>query len=177
MMLVCMMLISDCDEKEIFIKLFNTYEQDMFKQAYKILNDYQLAEDVVQECFLDIAKNFDSFKFKSISLDTQRYLMIIAKNRSIDYYRKKKKENFANEVDEIIDDLSNVEDLLEVKSIENYYESLPQEYQTILSLKYRFGYKYDEIAKHLEISKSTVKKRISKAKKLFKEILNEKESD
>ena len=44
--------------EEQFIDVYNTYKRLVYHTAYKIMGDSYLAEDVLQEVFLYVAKNF-----------------------------------------------------------------------------------------------------------------------
>ena len=45
-------------KEEQFIGVYNTYKRLVYHTAYKIMGDSYLAEDVLQEVFLYVAKNF-----------------------------------------------------------------------------------------------------------------------
>ena len=51
-------VLDDQSNEEQFIDVYNTYKRLVYHTAYKIMGDSYLAEDVLQEVFLYIAKNF-----------------------------------------------------------------------------------------------------------------------
>lgn len=70
--------------------LYVRYSKEMFKVAYRVLNDYQLAQDAVQTAFINIINNLE--KIDEIDCNkTRAFVVIIARNISINLYRKKKK--------------------------------------------------------------------------------------
>ena len=50
--------LDDQSNEEQFIDVYNTYKRLVYHTAYKIMGDSYLAEDVLQEVFLYVAKNF-----------------------------------------------------------------------------------------------------------------------
>ena len=51
-------VLGDQSNEEQFIDVYNTYKRLVYHTAYKIMGDSYLAEDVLQEVFLYVAKNF-----------------------------------------------------------------------------------------------------------------------
>ena len=51
-------VLDDQSNEEQFIAVYNTYKRLVYHTAYKIMGDSYLAEDVLQEVFLYVAKNF-----------------------------------------------------------------------------------------------------------------------
>ena len=178
-MLIFLAMIDDEEDKNIFAILHNAYKQDMFKQAYAVLKDHQLAEDAVQDAFFVIVEKFSLIKFKEKCPQTRSFFVNIVKNKSIDIYRKIKKDRErVSSVEylekDLIDNFANISEIMEEKQVDDYFEMLPPNYQAVLSLKHRFGYSNKQIAEILGINQENVKKRITRAKNKFEEILIEK---
>ncbi len=76
------------EDKHIFIELHDEYNTIMYKKAYAILKDSSLEEDVVQESFIRILKNFEKIEKKKCP-QTRKYFVNIVRNISIDMYRKR----------------------------------------------------------------------------------------
>ena len=51
-------VLDDRSFEEEFTEVYNTYKRLVYHTAYKIMDDSYLAEDVLQEVFLYVAKNF-----------------------------------------------------------------------------------------------------------------------
>ena len=51
-------VLEDKSDEEQFIDAYNTYKRLVYHTDYKVTGDPQLAEDVLQEVFLYVAKNF-----------------------------------------------------------------------------------------------------------------------
>lgn len=160
------------EEKAEFEDLYIKYKQRMYAIAYKILHNVEDSEDAVHNAFLKIADNFEEIK-KFSCKETERYIVIIVRNTSINIYRKNK--NDTEHLTELDDNQSivninffeNIEHDELIKAISN----LPLIYKDILFLHYVNQYTTKEISKLLDISLDTVWKRIERAKKLLKQEL------
>ena len=84
-------MLEDNEDKPIFMVLHDEYSSVMYNKAYAILKDSALAEDVVQESFIRIIKNFDKV-IKKKCPQTRKYFVNIVRTISIDVYRKNKKQ-------------------------------------------------------------------------------------
>ncbi len=60
-------VLDDQSNEEQFIDVYNTYKRLVYHTAYKIMGDSYLAEDVLQEVFLYVAKNFLKFIEKTVT--------------------------------------------------------------------------------------------------------------
>lgn len=173
MIMIYLSMLDTEEDKDVFIELHDAYSQAMYKVAYGILRDSALAEDVVQESFIKIIKNFDKV-IKKKCPQTKSYFVNIVRTTSIDVYRKRKKQqdlSFDEFEETIADDFKDIDNLLEGMEIEKSLFQLPKSYYIILSLKYDDGYAYKEIASILDITEENVKKRLSRARNKLREIL------
>lgn len=169
-------LIDTSDEKKRFEQLYYTYRQIMFYVANRILKDEYLAEDAVYQAFIRIMNNFE--KFSDIKCPKTRSLIVlIVENIAIDMYRKRKRENlvYLDEISLYIEDRTN--SLYPFESdIEIAISKLPINYSVVIKLKYIQGYSVKEIAKLLDISTENVQKRIERARKKLKTLLEQGEN-
>ena len=58
MLALYLSVLDDRNFEEDFTEVYNTYKRLVYHTAYKIMDDSYLAEDVLQEVFLYVAKNF-----------------------------------------------------------------------------------------------------------------------
>ena len=58
MLALYLSVLDDRSFEEEFTEVYNTYKRLVYHTAYKIMDDSYLAEDVLQEVFLYVAKNF-----------------------------------------------------------------------------------------------------------------------
>ncbi|WP_242965273.1 RNA polymerase sigma factor [Petroclostridium xylanilyticum] len=148
----------------------------MFYVANRILNDERLAEDAVHQAFLKILENFD--KVGEISCHKiKSYVVTMVRNNAINMYNRRKryaaipleelKFSIAEEKQEQTGDLDYLAEAI---------LKLPVIYKDVLTLKYVQEFSNEEIAKMLDISEATVRKRLERAKRRLEEILEREES-
>lgn len=171
-------LLDTLEEKSKFEQLYLAYRQDMYAVAYGILHNSHDAEDAVHQAFLTIAN-----KFKKISeipcQEIEGYIVIIIKNTSINIYdSNKRRSKRTSELDKC--DVSveiNFFEQFEFEELKKAISRLPQIYKDIVYLHFLEGFTVKEISKMLSISQEAVWKRIERAKKLLKSILEEGEDN
>ena len=152
--------------------LYKQYCRAMYNICYRITNNPDDAEDVLQEAFLSAFKNLSAFKGQS---SFGAWLKKIVVNSSINYIKKNRimftqlEGHDATYKHEISDD----EIILEIDRIKEALQQLPDGFRTVLSLYLFEGYDHREIADILGISESTSKSQYNRAKKRLKEILKE----
>ena len=163
-----------------FEKLVLKYEKKIYNLVLKILENEQDAYDVSQEVFIKV---FDSLHTFSYSSKFSTWLYRIAVNKAIDQVRKKKKKNSIEVLDN--SDTKNIDcieletyESPEKKVIRNEFKNqivdllnkLSEEQKMIIILRDIEQYSYKEISEILDCSIGTVKSRISRSRKNFKEI-------
>jgi RNA polymerase sigma-70 factor (ECF subfamily) len=150
--------------------LYNLYSKAMYNLAYRMTNNREDAEDILQETFVECFRNLGSFRFESTF---GAWLKSILINRSINHLRKKKinlvlQENLPDTVD------SNDDDYETVYSTEKIFkgiERLPDGYRVILTLYLLEGYDHQEISQIMGITESTSKSQYSRAKDKLRKLL------
>lgn len=152
--------------------LYKQYSRAMYNICYRITNDPDDAEDVLQEAFLSAFRNLQSFKGES---SFGAWLKKIVVNSSINHVKKSRiifipLEGHDSGHEREVDDN---EIILEIDRIKEALQQLPDGFRTVLSLYLFEGYDHREIAAILGISESTSKSQYNRAKKRLKEILKE----
>jgi RNA polymerase sigma-70 factor (ECF subfamily) len=140
-------------------KLYDTYKTPMYTLAYRITNSFEDAEDVLQEGFLKVFKNLESFNQQS-KLSTWIHTIIVRTA-----YRKIK-DTVNYKTTDIIADESRLEITYpsDVEYLEKTIQGLPDGYRTVFTLYEIEGYKHHEIAELLDISVNTSKTQLRNAK-------------
>ena len=105
-------------------EIYKEYSKVVFYYLLTLTNDTEIAEEIMQETFYSAIKNIEKFK-RECTLKT--WLCKIAKNKLIDFYKKKSKINEIdinniNEKDLIIDSLE--EDFINKTEIDNFYKKI-----------------------------------------------------
>ncbi|WP_298506117.1 RNA polymerase sigma factor [uncultured Maribacter sp.] len=151
--------------------IYDTYAPKMLGVCRQYIKDMQFAEDVMVAGFLKVFSKLDSFKHQGNFEGWIRKIMI---RESISYLRKKQFVVYDDEIIEknTIVDYGN-DTVLEVEYIQNIIDDLPQGYKMVFVLFAIEGYKHKEIAEMLEISESTSKSQLFKARLLLQKKLRE----
>lgn len=142
--------------KDNFIKLYDKYFDDIYRYIYFKTGNKWEADDLVSETF---RKAYE--KYSSLKGEPKAWIMTIARNTVIDYYRRKK--DFTPVNDEFDDYTYGypVEEIFEKKEELNYLKqslkSLNKDELEIVNLKYFSGLKYSEIAQLLGKTENAVK--------------------
>lgn len=178
MLVVYLSLLDTEEQKNKFEYIYNKYKGMMYYEAYRIVCDQYLAEDIVHETFLNIIRIIDAIR-TSTEKETKQFIRILIHNQAIDILRKRNREQ--REDPETISVLSgkemhdveaiainNIQFELLVEKIQN----LSDIYRLPLVLKVQ-GYKISEIARILEINEQTVKVRLFRARSFLLESLEE----
>lgn len=149
-------------------RLYNQYSKAMYNLAYRILNNREDAEDILQEAFVDCFRNLNTFRFESTF---GAWLKKIIVNKCINQLKKKKIdltlcENLPVDIHE-----EDNEVIYDTTKIFKGIEKLPDGYRVILTLYLLEGYDHQEIAQILGITESTSKSQYSRAKDKLRSII------
>ncbi|TFE03116.1 RNA polymerase sigma factor SigX [Jeotgalibacillus salarius] len=71
----------------VFQRLYKDYQQDVFQFLIYMVKNRDTAEDLLQEVFIKVMNSYHRFEGKS---SEKTWLFSIAKNVTIDYFRKQK---------------------------------------------------------------------------------------
>ncbi|MEO8764239.1 MAG: sigma-70 family RNA polymerase sigma factor [Ginsengibacter sp.] len=157
-------------DQPAFAYLYDNYSGALFGIIYKMLEDRELAEDILQEAFIKIWNNFSNYD--SIKGRLFTWMLNITRNLTIDTirskgYRKQSKiQNSANSVDYSIDNISsntNTAESFDALGIRKHLTLLKDDQKQIIDLAYFGGFTQDEISKQLAIPLGTVKTRMRTA--------------
>ncbi|GAB3329387.1 RNA polymerase sigma factor [Larkinella ripae] len=148
--------------------LFERYKRAMFSVAFRMLNDSDHANDALQDAFVDVFRQLDSFRFQS-TLGV--WIKTIVVRQAL---RKRQLEWRFETLDEQLHDRSvEVPDNLTGEMLDAAIRSLPDGARTVFVLAEVEGYKHQEIAEMLNISEGTSKSQVSYARKLLRRKLSE----
>ena len=155
------------NSESAFVELYNKYSPVLFGICLRYAKERTEAEDILQESFIKIYKNIGSFKNEG---SLEGWLKRIVVNMSINYYRKKIKENTVSTDDEIKYEKAvseNVFSELTNKELLNLIQLLPEGYRMVFNMYAIEGFKHNEIAEMLGFTESTSKTQLMKAKKML----------
>lgn len=165
-------LIDDESDKQKFERIYNNYYNVLLNTAYGILKERQSAEDAVHEAFLIILKCIDKIDEKD-NRKTMNFLITIVKNKALNIYNKQKRIKIVEFPEELISDKDEVKNEITAEYVAENIKKLPEIYKDALMLKCRHDCSYGQMAKILNVSESTARKRVERARKLLGELLYE----
>lgn len=166
-----------------FEKLIEAYQKKIFNLAFRMIGNYDDANDLAQEALIRIFRSIPNFKGESTF---STWIYRITTNICLDEIRKRKNRK-ALSLDEEIhsedgeiqrqimsddplpDEIAEREELRSI--VNNAINSLPEEQRLILSLRDIQGLRYEEIAEVLDCPGGTVKSRINRARQALKNAL------
>lgn len=175
---------SEKDKLNIFNQEFMPHINSMYNFAYRLTLDADDAKDLLQDTYLKAFRFIDSFQQGT---NAKAWLFRILKNSFINDYRKKSKEPSKVDYQEV-ETFYNSEDVdrqitpdLRVESLQDMIgdeisialNSLDVDFRTVIILCDLEGFKYEEMAKILDIPIGTVRSRLHRARNLLKEKLSE----
>ena len=163
-------------DEEQFIDAYNTYKRLVYHTAYKVTGDPYLAEDVLQEVFLYVAKNISKIRWKNCH-ELAAYLVSCSRSRAYDMLRKQREEPL-EEVPDAPDDAPVPDDaVVSTDNIQHLTELIGQMkpmYRDPLRLL-AMGYTNREIAESLGLTDEVVRMRLFRGRKLLWKELNSRE--
>ncbi len=149
-------------DKEAFMVLTRLYQKKVFQLAYSFFHNKEDALDIVQETFLRVHQKAHMFQEGK---NFQNWLLQLAKNICIDYYRKYRKKDNEWRQEEDVERLSHASretshhdpssDLKDAFS--RCLEKLSDKQRMIFVMKHYNQLQYNEIAQILDIALGTVK--------------------
>ena len=152
-------------------QLFEMFSPKMLSVCRQYTKNTDLAEEVMLSGFLKVFTHLGNFKNEGSFEGWIRRIMV---NESISQLRRDKKLGFISDVD--VENTENhvayIESELEVEDIQKMIDGLPEGYKTVFMLYAVEGYKHGEIAELLQISESTSKSQLFKARKMLQGMVN-----
>jgi len=170
------------EKREIFDNEFMPHINSMYNFGYRLTLERDDAKDLVQDTYLKAYRFIESFQKGT---NAKAWLFRILKNSFINDYRKKRKEPAkvdyqdvetyynSEDVDRQITPDLRVESLKDMigDEISNALNALDVDFRTVIILCDLEGFKYEEMAKILDIPIGTVRSRLHRARALLKEKL------
>ena len=175
---------SESEKQRIFNQEFMPHINSMYNFAYRLTLDADDSKDLLQDTYLKAFRFIDSFQQGT---NAKAWLFRILKNSFINDYRKKSKEPSKVDYQEV-ETFYNSEDVdrqitpdLRVEALQDMIgdeistalNSLDVDFRTVIILCDLEGFKYEEMAKILDIPIGTVRSRLHRARNLLKEKLSE----
>lgn len=142
---------------------------DLYRYAYWLTHEKQVAEDLVQETFLRAWRALDSLKDEKAA---KSWLITILRRENARRFERKRFDMSEYEEASIMDTQSTTtEQVIENQWLRDKIAQLPVEYSEPLVLQVLGGYNGEDIAKMLNLNKNTVMTRLFRARNQLKDAL------
>ena len=165
-------------------KLIRRHKNRVFAYILMIVKDKDLAEDLFQDTFIKVINTFRSGTYKEEGKFIQ-WVMRIAHNLIIDYFRKSKRIPIIENSDEydIFDKvripIESVEDILITeqihKDVKKLIDYLPSEQKEVLVMRHYHDMSFKDIAETTNVSINTALGRMRYALINLRKLVKEKE--
>lgn len=172
----------ETNDTEIFEAIVSRYKNPLFNFVFRYLGDRDATSDVVQETFIKVYRNKDSYKtFAKFST----WIYTIAGNLAKTELQRRKRKNQVSinswGEDEETMDLPDggplpdrlVDSGIKNKMIQEALLKLPEVYREMVILRDIQEMSYEEIAEMMDISIGTVKSRINRGRAQLQELLRD----
>jgi RNA polymerase sigma factor (sigma-70 family) len=161
-------------DSKAFSYLYDNYSGSLYTIIAQLVDDIEIANDVLQEVFINIWRKIDSYDPAKGRLFT--WMLNIARNASIDTLRSRSYQNTQkNQSIQENSDWAAGSKLTSVNidniGLKKVIERLKKEHRVLIDLAYFKGYTHQEIAQIEDIPLGTVKTRIRNALIQLKEYL------
>lgn len=159
-----------------FDQIVEKYQRDIINFHYRLVGNRFEAEDLAQETFIKAYKNFKRLKEPE---KVKSWLFSIARNTTMDFFRKNKNKDILME-NEMLQNLGKEPSVgydthlinSEIsRELEKCINMLVAQDKAIIKLLYYDGFSYKEICEFLKINENTLKSRLHRARKVLFEII------
>lgn len=169
-------------DQAAFAELVELYQEKLFHMAYRMLNNRQEAEDVVQEAFLRVYNNLERY---NDAMKFSTWIYRIATNLCIDRLRKRKPiyslDAESSDYEGLdgysmipSDDRTPESELLLSETqriIHQAIDTLPPKYKTVMILRYIHELSLQEVGDILNMPVTTIKTRVHRGREFLRKKL------
>ena len=150
-------------DRAAFEYVFRHFAPRVKTYCMRLGADASLAEEITQETMVSVWSNADQFDLAKANVST--WIFTIARNRSIDRFRKSRRPQFDPRDPAFIpDDPAGPDDILEQdkmnERVRDVLKDLSQSERDVVMLSFYQHFSHGKIAKQLDLPLGTVKSRI-----------------
>jgi len=167
-------LISDClgGDRVAQKRLYDTYSGKMMAVCLRYCKDRETAKDLLHDGFLKVYTHLDSFKGNGSFEGWIRRIMV---NTALEFLRKQNDEGYQMDVEEAYS-LSNNEvgilEQMQAAELIQVIQRLPDTYRATFNLFVVEGYSHREIAEAMNITESSSRVYLTRARQMLQEMLS-----
>ena len=149
-------------------KLYDRYKKGMYTVAYRITGDFDMANDALQEAFIQIFKSLPKFRAESTLGAWIKTIVVRAALKKV-----KKKIRFEPIEHHLGNRFIDWGNYMNADYLEKAINRLPDGYRAVFTLIEVEGYQHKEVAEMLGISAGTSKSQLYHAKRKLREFLKD----
>ncbi|MBO4875523.1 MAG: sigma-70 family RNA polymerase sigma factor [Bacteroidales bacterium] len=165
-------LIRKCQQKsrKAFEELYRKFSPFVYGICLRYAKNRDEAQDILQDCFIKVMDKIGDYRFEG---SFEGWLQRMAVNESLNYLRLGRSsfseldEDDSDAKDESPDIVSN----MSAKDLLDAISKMPDGYRTIFNMYVIEGYQHNEIAEKLNITESTSRSQLKKAREYLIEII------
>ncbi|MBP6386293.1 MAG: RNA polymerase sigma factor [Pseudarcicella sp.] len=159
-------------DKASFKKFYQLYASKMLAVCCRYMKNKEEAEDVLQEAFIKIFNNLDTFRGDAPIIYWVKKIVV---NTALNQLNKNKQWQYTDEIndkhgEEYFEEGFSLQQL-NYEQLIGYVRQLPVGCQTVFNMFAIEGYKHSEIAEMLQITEGTSKSQYARSKELLKTYL------
>ena len=162
-------------EPNVVGELYERYQRGIYRFLYYRIGDLQTAEDLTSEVFLRMIEKLPNYSGRALTF--QAWLFQIARNLSIDHYRRMSVRKNVQLVDEYSEGGDEPLDMIakELTSEKLYHAlvKLPDSQRDVIVMRFVVGMPVKEVAQSLHKSENSVKGLQRRGLKSLRDILVE----
>lgn len=178
-MIDCILSTIENEEQRNELQVFymENYKRFIYIAMQKV-NDEEIAADVIQEVFLDIANKPEIF-FNVPKKERVTFVDILVRNTAIGTFKKEsyRTSKLQELHEDVVDESVRIEDDTITKNtreeLVKYILTLPEQQRTVYKLRVITGLSIIEIAEQLKISRETVNWHLKMARKNIRNFIDE----
>lgn len=168
-------LIAACIRREKWAQkiIYETYYTEMLYICMRYAKDELQAEDILHESFIKVFRSIHKYK-PNTALNA--WIKRIVVNSAIDQYRKNARNRHADisETSHMIAPNIDAHSRCSEQEILLCVQALSDRYRTVFNMYVMEGYSHGDIAQKLQISESTSRSNLAKARAKLRDLLTDK---
>ena len=160
-------------DDDAFRRVVEAYQTLVYNLAYRMTYDHAAAEDLAQDCFLKVYRNFRQY---DLSRPFKPWLVRIVINTGLSWLRRWKSHSsprWSQEAVELQADVATGPAMLAEseemrQAVRRAVATLPPGYKAVVALRYFEGMDNKTIGQTMEIPTGTVKVRLHRAREMLR---------
>lgn len=152
-------------------QLYELYAGKMMGVCMRYCKDKETAKDLLHDGFLKVFTHLDGFEGKGSFEGWMRRIMV---NTALEYIRRKNDEGYNIDIEEAFSLTSSdygVLEKMQAEELVKIIQKLPDAYRTTFNLFVVEGYSHKEIAETMNITESSSRVYLTRAKQLIQQML------